>query len=286
MPGFQLENNVPEVYVEESRDFQLLCRLIDVYLRGTIDRAASIIRSIDLDKCNEGLLPAIAWMQGFTTHMYIPPKVLRNICRVFPYCIKRKGTEDAIYTMAQAVLSTDRLIYNIDCSIRKAELTDNFLIEIVCYANDHYIPYLAEALRFIVPAGWDIRYRFYRTVHVTLKDKVKIRSKVAGIAGLINKIVSEKATEFKLDNSFPSLSSDNPSPQATTLSTKQATHSRIGIAKIVKAGSNTELKEETIQSIKINTGEPVKLINGQQLNFNLRDVQVDTSSTADGDNNT
>ena len=86
---FKIEKNVPDVYVSESRDFQLLCRVLDIYLVGCLNRASNMKYQLDLDKCSENLLWAIANMQGFVTNVYIPPNVLRNICKVFPYCIKR-----------------------------------------------------------------------------------------------------------------------------------------------------------------------------------------------------
>ena len=69
MSDFRLEKNVPDIYVDESRDFQLLCRILDIYLKGCIDRASNMVYQLDLDKCNEQLLYAIANMQGFTTNL-------------------------------------------------------------------------------------------------------------------------------------------------------------------------------------------------------------------------
>ena len=32
---FRVENNVPDVYVQESRDFQLFCKLYDLAFQGS-----------------------------------------------------------------------------------------------------------------------------------------------------------------------------------------------------------------------------------------------------------
>ena len=50
MPNFKLENNVPNYYVDESRDFQLLCRVLDIYLKGCLSKSSYIPYQLDLDK--------------------------------------------------------------------------------------------------------------------------------------------------------------------------------------------------------------------------------------------
>lgn len=188
MGNFLLEDNVPNVYVSKSRDFQLLCRIIDVYLKGNINRASDIVYQMDLDNCSETLLYAVANMQGFTPSIYVPPEILRNICKVFPYCVKNKGTIKAIRTMAQAVFSSDRLIYQVNVE-EGGTLLDRFTITIECDANEKYVQYLKEALKYIVPAGYVIRYLVYRNVDRDVSSTINVVHAVSRFAGIAGKIM-------------------------------------------------------------------------------------------------
>ena len=154
MMEFWLENNVPNIYTEVSRDFQLFCKIFNIYLGANLNRACTVPYILDVDKCDESLLYALANMQGFVTDKYIPPNVLRSICKVFPFCIKRKGTRRAIEVMSQAVLSTDRLVYQVSVDLVREEVDERgdskavYKIYIQCNTTQiGYIPYLKEALR-------------------------------------------------------------------------------------------------------------------------------------------
>lgn len=48
----RLQNNVPEVYVKESRDFQLLCRLYDCILNGVKFDIDSMLNITDSKSCS------------------------------------------------------------------------------------------------------------------------------------------------------------------------------------------------------------------------------------------
>ena len=233
MSDFRLQDNVPNYYVDESRDFQLLCRVVDVILKGQIANAGYIPYQLDLDKCNESLLYAIAYMQGFTTKLYIPPKILRNILKVFPYCIKHKGTEEAIRLAAQAVLSVDRLLYLIQIQVATNTGVEdiNYRIIITCNAQSNYIPYLKELLSFIVPAGWEVIYQPLNTVSHKVTSKVVVKNAFARLSGITGKIGSTDPLKIQVD-------------QSAGLKTVPANYSRIGLAKILESRSKSDLLEE------------------------------------------
>ena len=228
MSDFRLEKNVPDVYVDESRDFQLLCRILDIYLKGCIDRASNMVYQLDLDKCNEQLLYAIANMQGFTTNLYIPPNVLRNICKVFPYCLRRKGTEEAIRTAAYAVFSADRLIYQISVNIygRGTETggTTDPTIQITCDAENSYLPYLKEVLRFIIPTGWRISYRLLGTINREVTTNVYVSSRSGRYSGIMSRIMG---------NNLPLNFTSNYNMTEPYI-TKDGMYSKVGMAKVYR----------------------------------------------------
>lgn len=244
---FQLENNVPNIYTEVSRDFQLFCKIFDIYLGANLNRACTVSYILDVDKCDESLLYALANMQGFVTDKYIPPNVLRNICKVFPFCIKRKGTKEAIEVMSQAVLSTDRLVYRVSVDLVREEIDEKrnskavYKIYIQCNTTQiGYIPYLKEALRFIIPAGWDVYFRLKFPVEYNLYTPLIINApiKTTVLSGIPGKVMGEQPLDYEDNNRrFNNLDS-----VYTRVNNRM--YSRVSLAKIIRAKSTTELTDQ------------------------------------------
>lgn len=226
MSEFLLENNVPDAYVEKSRDFQLLCRIIDIYLRGCINRASDMIYQLDLDNCSESLLWAVANMQGFSPSIYIQPEVLRNICKVFPYCVKNKGTINSIRTMASAVFSTDRLLYNVEVYLDNSA-SNEYDVIIECNANRDYIQYMKEALKYILPTGFTVSFVVYIDVNVDVQTQFSTQYAVSRFSGFGSKIIGD-VSPIKVIN----LGNNSP-----TTSTHSGYYSKIGFVKLYQYSS-------------------------------------------------
>lgn len=271
---FKLEDNIPNVYIDESRDFQLLCRVLDIYLKGVLNQASYIPYQLNLDKCSEQLLYAIANMQGFVTNKYIPPEILRNICKVFPYCIKRKGTIEAIRVAAYAVLSVDKLIYYVNVTSDsyigddiETPILDNYIITITCNSQSEYIPYLEELLRFLVPAGWKINYQLLNTVSRILEPtETTTQTKIAKLSGITGKIMSISPLIFDLFGS-----------EINNLNTKTGMYSKIGFAKIIKSRTKDALRTQLGATTNssgfttidlIDTNGQTMFIGNKNINFN------------------
>lgn len=260
---FQLENNVPNIYTEVSRDFQLFCKIFDIYLGANLNRACTVPYILDVDKCDESLLYALADMQGFVTDKYIPPNVLRNICKVFPFCIKRKGTKEAIEVMSQAVLSTDRLVYRVSVDLVREEIDEKrnskavYKIYIQCNTTQiGYIPYLKEALRFIIPAGWDVYFKLKFPIEYNLYTPLIINApiKTTVLSGITGKVMGERPLEYDGDRRFENL-------ENTYNEINNRMYSRVSLAKIIHAASTQELKDRTTN---LSTAPEGKLLeNGQ-----------------------
>lgn len=168
--NLKIENNVPEVYVEQSRDFQLLCRMFDVIFNGTLVNADKIRLQLDPRTCDDRLLPLLASYLGFFPQIDIPADVVRNILSVFPTLIKYKGTEKAIRLACLAVLRFYSDLYQVNVS--REEDTYNLII-----TSDGIIDntaYLEEVLRYVCPAG--IKYTLQLGGKVYRKWKEKILS--------------------------------------------------------------------------------------------------------------
>lgn len=280
MAGFSLEKNVPNYYVNESRDFQLLCRIIDVYLKGCLSKSSYIPYQLDLDKCDEQLLYAIANMQGFTTKKYIPPNILRNILKVFPYCIKRKGTQEAIELASYAVLSTDRLIYYIRVQVNAfsiSEDSEGYTILITCNSQSEYIPYLEEVLSFLIPPGWKITYQLADIVMEEANPvKITTSSKTSRISGITGKLLT----------AYPLLI-ESFGPNASPSIVKNGMYSKIGIAKIISSRSKEELVGQTGYVNTDNKSQPlldINDINNVQTVFIGSNVELKSKDNSEGGN--
>lgn len=276
---FQLENNVPNIYTEVSRDFQLFCKIFDIYLGANLNRACTVPYILDVDKCDESLLYALADMQGFVTDKYIPPNVLRNICKVFPFCIKRKGTKEAIEVMSQAVLSTDRLVYRVSVDLVREEIDEKrnskavYKIYIQCNTTQiGYIPYLKEALRFIIPAGWDVYFKLKFSIEYNLYTPLIINApiKTTVLSGITGKVMGERPLEYDGDRRFENL-------ENTYNEINNRMYSRVSLAKIIHAASTQELKDRTTN---LSTAPEGKLLENGQTVFRGENRDYPSGSTS------
>ena len=271
---FRLEDNVPGVYTDRSRDFQLLCRIIDIYLCGSINRTANMRNQLDLDSCSEDLLWAIAYMQGFTTKKFVPPAVLRNICKVFPYCIKRKGTAEAVRVAAYAVLSVDRLISGIDVTpisggaeYDSSSTQEPYTIYIECNVQSTYqspyLRYLDEVLTFILPTGYAPVYRVITRTRKLPSDRVVTSHTVSYLSGITGKVMRGTPIIYEIGE------------DTQNVIQIEGEHSRIGTSKIISVDSSSSLQSEVHLPndgnliLKGNTvffGKNIRVISGGQTN--------------------
>ena len=104
----KFEERLPDYYVNNSRDFQLLCRIFDIFLGGCFEDAEKIQRSWSIETLPENLLPLYARRLGLILDRYVPPAILRNICRSYPSICRHKGTLQAVREAAYAVFSANQ----------------------------------------------------------------------------------------------------------------------------------------------------------------------------------
>ena len=152
----QLEHNTPEIYSERSRDFQLLCRIINIYLNAAIEGSSKMTHNLETDTLDERFLYLQARRLGFTTHKYFPPNILRNICENFPYLIRRKGTLQAVRDAVYTILSANSLVTLLE--VFQQDTTDPYTYNIISNVSDVDISYIAELLSFLLPAGVNWTY--------------------------------------------------------------------------------------------------------------------------------
>lgn len=181
---FKLEDKTPEIYTEKSRDFQLLCRIINIYLNYIIQRSDSLLSASNVDTMQDNLLPLFARRLGFTTDKYFPPEILRNICKNYPNMIKHKGTTLAIELAAKSTLTASKEVTTIKVDIKpKTDGNNNIIVSIVSDASNKNLQYLKELLTFILPTGVSVEYYLNLTKNISLNTYLNIPNTIKIIKG-------------------------------------------------------------------------------------------------------
>ena len=89
----RLQNNTPNVYTNESRDFQLFCRLYDCVNNGFLYDSDTITDIIDTSMCRSSLLSLLQTKVGFFEDTsQLDDRGLRIILGAYPIIIKNKGS--------------------------------------------------------------------------------------------------------------------------------------------------------------------------------------------------
>lgn len=176
----KIKDNVPDVYVRKSRDFQLMCNVFDCMNMAVKFDIDSIDNLTNTSLCNENTLPLLQNNLGFFSNLNLTGKDLRTILKSFPYLVKNKGTITGIKQAIQLflkVIDIDRAtnIEIINNSTHRTALDYNitdilYVIDINIKDNILDTTILTEILKYIIPAGYAIRYHFYKDN--ILKNKI------------------------------------------------------------------------------------------------------------------
>ena len=146
---FRLQDNVPSIYVNESRDFQLFCRLYDCINNGVKFDIDSMIYLFDPFKVNTKMLQLLAGRAGFFPKVELNDMMMRYIVSAFPYLVKNKGSRLAIEKAVSLVLKADNINAKYSVSINN----DAHTIEISCTKSYDEIA-LNAILEYLIPIGY------------------------------------------------------------------------------------------------------------------------------------
>lgn len=265
--SFRLEDRVPEIYVEKSRDFQLLCRILDIFLGSCQEEVQKIHSNWSVDTVDESLLPLMVRRLGFTDRGYIPPNILRNICKSYPKIIRNKGTLQAVRDAAYAVLSANQEVTTLEVSAINRDATkDVYSVKLVSNVASGDEQYLERILPFILPAG--MGYEFILNVVASYATETKIRPatqiiRVRGRGASTSKIVGAKPG----DNEFiPNLDGEGDwewsTPSEEILSTEAHSvtkvYSRVNVGLVVGnkfTGNSFAIQDKSLKSNVQDTGD-------------------------------
>ncbi len=159
---FRVQDNVPEIYINKSRDFQLLCRLWEGSWAGVKYNIDSIINSLDPFTIKGEMLELLATKVGFFTEENLDDNVLRYIISSFKYALRYKGSKRGIKIAFMAILNSEHILLEesqVIIDIINKEDKGNTLVdryEIVINTPQAIKNTLAlrEYLKYILPPGY------------------------------------------------------------------------------------------------------------------------------------
>ena len=143
----KLQKYTPDVYYNESRDFQFIGRLYDIvlnYVKTNVDLLYNIPLSDDMDDQFVGLLGLTL---GFKPKHKYTSKHLKAICSVLAQIMKYKGTVKAVTLACNAIFHSEGVIEDGECIIDGTTLNIYYPAEF----SDNNL--LTDLLDYILPAG-------------------------------------------------------------------------------------------------------------------------------------
>lgn len=169
---FRLQNNVPEVYPEKSRDFQLFCRLYDACFGSTKFSIDSISRLSNTKECDSRVLELLKTKLGLFTTVSADTTELRYLLQAFPTLIRYKGCKQGVdyikilYTKMYNSVDTPNVEYD----------NTNYKVLITFSEQPKNDKLLLELFKYVLPTGYIINYQVakqhtYRSI-LTTQDEL------------------------------------------------------------------------------------------------------------------
>lgn len=154
---FRLQENTPEIYTKQSRDFQTFCRIYDVINNAIRFNATSAGNLLDPLKTSDRMLPLLATRVGFFPKIDYDTNALRQVISSFPYIVKYKGSKQGIEMALNVILKIENnyqdSIVNID--------TQNSIVNIYTKTKIQGEDLLRDVLSYILPIGYDLTVNTY-----------------------------------------------------------------------------------------------------------------------------
>ena len=148
---------MPDYWMNESRDFQLLTRIDDILFMGQRADIATIQNLNDSKKCKNTYLNLLAKKVGFFTDKNLEENVLRNIIGAFKVAVKHKGTKIGIEYAVRAILKAEN-----SSGVPEVEVdNENYDINIFTPVELKNVEALNEFLKYIIPAGYNVNIYSY-----------------------------------------------------------------------------------------------------------------------------
>lgn len=190
-----LENNVPPVYVDESRDFQIFLRAYNVILNMIKQDADTLQYLTDSEQCESKILPLLKTKLGFFTTYPINDSMLRGILAAFPIIVKSKGSLESIQQSLNVFLKILNIKTEIVIKVTGASsevvqgsiTVDDHTILIAIKSAVENLYILEEIFKYILPAGYQYTFLFYKE----LSNETWLLNEDTGRFVIVNTLISD-----------------------------------------------------------------------------------------------
>lgn len=204
------QERVPEVYVNDSRDFQVLCRAYDVLYNMVKFDIDSMTKALTASDIRSNVLPLLQTKVGFFTNKVVDDESLRGILGAFPIILKNKGSLLGIKQAVNVWLKIAHLETSVDVSIFTK--TGGYIgqVEIHPYtvavgirSRTKDLTILKEILKYVIPTGFGLYFYFYHGLDITDQNAPALFSdsvRIAFVSDDINSIVRGTSSDNRIDD--------------------------------------------------------------------------------------
>lgn len=150
----RLQDMTPDVYYNQSRDFQFIGRLFDVLLNST-KTSTDLIGDLPLDENSDLMFSELAAMTlGLKLRHQYSSKQLQAIVAVLSDILRNKGSLRAVQLAYEALISTEGLKQNM---YYEAPTLENHTLTLYLPKDLSDLTLLRDLLDYIMPAGVSCR---------------------------------------------------------------------------------------------------------------------------------
>lgn len=156
----QFENLVPEVYVDESRDFQMLCALLNLAFNACKYQVDGMRYLNYPPLCPDQLLPSLSKKLGYDYQTTVYTDELRKILMCFKRLVSWKGSLKGIKETVNLFMNVKHIYFKYAVSVRNNNdsMYPNCVIISIYDNTIDSLDLLSDILRYILPCGYTLRY--------------------------------------------------------------------------------------------------------------------------------
>lgn len=170
MTLLRMQNRTPPIYCEESRDFQLFCRLYDTIINGLLFDIDTITDLINTKDIRSSFLQLLQTKLGFFTIKTFDERTLRYVLSGFPTMIRYKGSVKSIEYAVNTFLKINNILSPVTVTYQKTPLLLNngytvpdHTIVVGISSSLQEAAILKEIFRYIIPFGTGYYFYYYST---------------------------------------------------------------------------------------------------------------------------
>lgn len=161
MAIIKTKNMVPQVYVSESRDFQLFTRVLDFTQNSIKFDIDAITDVIDTETIHSDYLDRLKSKLGFYTSNVYDNRTLRIVLSAFPHIVRYKGSEEGIVRCVNTFLKIIGVNEDFKVDIYNAHDTYPYTIRVGIKSHIQDLRVLKDMLSYVVPTGYLTEIYFY-----------------------------------------------------------------------------------------------------------------------------